>query len=216
MADVKSSAAARPSRRERARATRLRMTRAAYQLFTERGYAATTMADIAQAAGVAVQTVYFTFHTKTELLQRVYELAVLGEGEPVPPQARPWWSAAMTAERLDDALRHVVTGASEILARAAALDEVVRAASADPDTDRVRRFNEQLRRDGYADMINRLGERFGLRSGVSTAEATDLLLLLLGPRTYVTLVLEDGWSEQRYRDWCVQAVATEIFAPQPP
>ena len=65
MADVNST---RPSRRDRARATRLRIIRAGQQVFTRHGYAGARMIDIAAEAGVAVQTVYFTFHTKAELL----------------------------------------------------------------------------------------------------------------------------------------------------
>src|SRR6187401_3225177 len=91
MATVKQQPKSRTSRRDRARATRLRIAKAAYTLFCERGYDGTTMADIADAAGVAVQTVYFTFHTKGELLSRAYDFAVLGEGEPVPPDKTAWY-----------------------------------------------------------------------------------------------------------------------------
>jgi AcrR family transcriptional regulator len=60
----------------------------AYTLFCESGYRGTTMESIAQRAGVAVQTVYFTFRTKDDLLQAVYEWAVLGDdGKPPPMQA---------------------------------------------------------------------------------------------------------------------------------
>src|SRR6476661_5387291 len=211
MADVKP----RDSRRQRAAATRLRMARAAYDLFTSRGYVATTMADIAEAAGVAVQTLYFTFHTKAELLQRVYELAVLGPGEPVPPPASAWWKAAWDADRLEDALRELVQGSAEILARAAPLDEVVRAADHEPETAQVRAHNEQLRRDDFTRLIDRLGERFGLRDGLIAADATDLLLLLLGPRVYQGLVGEYGWPRERYLAWLARSIAVEIFAPQP-
>ena len=69
----------RPTRREQARSTRLKIVRAAHAVFVDRGYGGARMTDIAQAAGVAVQTVYFTFHTKGELLQACYETAVLGE-----------------------------------------------------------------------------------------------------------------------------------------
>ena len=40
---------------------------------------------------MAVQTVYFTFHTKSELLSRAYDFAVLGEGDPVPPEQTAWY-----------------------------------------------------------------------------------------------------------------------------
>ena len=76
MTVVKAFGSTKPTRRDRARATRLRITRAAYDLFCERGYTATTMAEIAESAGVAVQTVYFAFHTKSELLSRTYDFAV--------------------------------------------------------------------------------------------------------------------------------------------
>ena len=71
---VKPSTHSEPSGRRRARATRSRITKAASRLFGERGYSGTTMADIAAAAGVAVQTVYFVFHTKTEVLDSAYSL----------------------------------------------------------------------------------------------------------------------------------------------
>src|SRR2546423_14550843 len=91
MTAVKRHVRSELTRRDRARATRLRITRAAYTLFCERGYAGTTMNDVAETAAVAVQTVYFTFHTKSELLSRTYDFAVLGEGDPVPPQPTAWY-----------------------------------------------------------------------------------------------------------------------------
>src|SRR5688572_32815829 len=110
MTAVKRHARSELTRRDRARATRLRITKAAYTLFCERGYAGTTMADIAEAAGVAVQTVYFTFHTKSELLSRAYDFAVLGEGDPVPPEQQDWYVRAIAEPDLEAALRMVVEG----------------------------------------------------------------------------------------------------------
>ena len=65
MTPVKRPIADKQTRSERARATRLRITKAAYTLFCERGYSGTTMADVADAAGVAVQTVYSFFFLPT-------------------------------------------------------------------------------------------------------------------------------------------------------
>lgn len=44
-----------------------------------RGYTGTRMVDVAAAAGVAVQAVYWVFHTKPELLTACYDLAVQGD-----------------------------------------------------------------------------------------------------------------------------------------
>lgn len=71
--------------------------------------------------------------------------------------------------------------------RAAPLDDFVRAASLDPDPARVRAHNERLRRQGYAQMVEHLGGRFGLRPGLEPQPATDILVLV-GPATYQTLV----------------------------
>jgi hypothetical protein len=53
MKTVKGQLPQRPSRRERARATQWRMIKAAYRRFCDQGYAGTTMAQIADDAGVA-------------------------------------------------------------------------------------------------------------------------------------------------------------------
>ena len=63
------------TRRERAKATRRRIAEAALARFSGQGYAATTMDAIAADASIAVQTVYFTFHTKAELLIAALKIA---------------------------------------------------------------------------------------------------------------------------------------------
>ena len=78
--------AVKTSRGDKAAATRRRILDAAYDLFCVAGYPATTMAAIGERAGVAVQTVYFTFRTKDALLQAVHNRTVLGRDEIPPPQ----------------------------------------------------------------------------------------------------------------------------------
>lgn len=202
------------TRRDRARATRLRITKAAYTLFCERGYAGTTMADIAEAAGVAVQTVYFVFHTKGELLSRTYDFAVLGEDEPLPPEQQPWY-AQMTAEPdVTKALAHVVQGIGAILVRATPLDTVVRASAAgDPDAARVRAFHERWRADGYRAVLETLRTKSDLRAGVNPERATHLLLLYVGMDMYRVLVHDFGWTHEDWVAWTVATLAEQVFAP---
>src|SRR6187551_2878748 len=71
-------AAHRGVRRQKALETRWRIMDAALAEFTERGYHDTTMAAIAERAGVAVQTVYLGFRTKSGLLEELVGNAVLG------------------------------------------------------------------------------------------------------------------------------------------
>jgi AcrR family transcriptional regulator len=94
---------------------------AAITCFTTAGYDGTTMAQIAKEAGVAVQTLYFTFHTKAQLLQQTLERAVLGDGPPVPPPQTQWYQAMLAQPAIRPALEHLVSGVSEILQRVAPL-----------------------------------------------------------------------------------------------
>ncbi len=76
------------SRAERALATRRRMLTSARDLFVQQGYAATTVEQIAGDAGVAVQTVYYTFRTKGLLLRELVEVTAAGEEPAVPVMER--------------------------------------------------------------------------------------------------------------------------------
>jgi AcrR family transcriptional regulator len=214
MPPVKKPSGTKPTRRDHARATRLRIIKAAYALFCERGYAGTTMADIGETAGVAVQTVYFTFHTKSELLGCAYDFAVLGEDEPLPPEKRPWYAKMAAEPDVTRALQHLVEGVGEILRRAAPLDTVVRASAAsDPDAARVRALHERWRADGYREMIEILRQKASLRAGLTPERATHVLLLNAGMDVYRVLVEDLGWTHEEWLDWTVATVEELIFVP---
>src|SRR5215207_9696887 len=216
MPAVKSSEPTRPSRRQRAEATQWRIMKAAYALFCERGYAATTMAQIAEAAGVAVQTVYFTFHTKPVLLSRAYEVAVGGEDEPLIPERQPWHAEMLAAPDITDALRAFVTGSGEIMRRVTPLYSAARvAAGADAEAARVMAFNEHGRAAGYREDLGLLRTKAELRAGLSPERATDLLLLFVGPDVYRALVDGRGWTHEEWIEWAVSAVAEQIFGRGP-
>jgi AcrR family transcriptional regulator len=219
MTDVKRFAVAptetgKLTRRDRARRTRLRMIEAAHRLFAERGYTGATMVDIAEAAGVAVQTLYFTFHTKAELLNACYDLAVLGDESPTPPQQQPWHLAMMAARSGPAALRHFAQGNSGIARRIGLLDDVVRSAAHEPDAAEVHARAEQLRRDGYRKVIEHLDHSFGLRPQLDPESATDLLLTFGGAGMYRSLVIDYGWNHERYVDWLADALAQQLLRPR--
>ncbi|MEO7421044.1 MAG: TetR/AcrR family transcriptional regulator [Ornithinibacter sp.] len=201
----------RPTRREQARSTRLRIVRAAHAVFVDRGYGGARMTDIAEAAGVAVQTVYFTFHTKGELLQACYEAAVLGEEEPSIPVEQPWYAAMLAAEDGSAMLREFAVGNSGIATRVAGLDEVIHATRHEPDAVAVRQRSEVLRREGYAQVITRLDSRFGLRPDLAQATATDLLLLFGGAAVYRELVVDLGWEHDDFAAWLHTTLVAQLL-----
>jgi AcrR family transcriptional regulator len=87
----------RKDRREQAIRTRNRMLDAALALFMEQGYDDTTIQQVAGAAGVAVQTVYFTFGNKARLLAEVEERVILGNA-PAEQWAEQPWAADLRSE----------------------------------------------------------------------------------------------------------------------
>ncbi len=170
------------------------------------------MADIAAAAGVAVQTVYFTYHTKTEVLSSTYELAVLGDGAPMPPQEQPWYRQAVAEPDIAAAVRLVVEGTGEIVRRVAQLDVVVRtAAETDSEAEQFLRRNEQMRVDGYREMIDVLCGKSGLRPSLTAERAADLMLLLVGPAAYRALVADRGWSHTEWVAWMSTILLEQLF-----
>ncbi len=216
MATVKTPAGAvRLSRRDRADATRLRIVKSAYDLFCERGYAGTMLADVAQRSDVAVATVRFVFHTKAELLSRVFDFAVMGDDGPLPPEEQEWYGRMSAEPDLVTALRHLVAGVGTINVRATPLNTIVRAtAESDPDTARVWAFHEQLRAGAHRAILEILVAKSPLRNGLTPERATHLLLFYLGSDAYRPLVLDVGWTHEEWVDWAVATIALELFATE--
>src|SRR5690349_24919447 len=68
------------------------------RLFIEKGYLGTTLAAVAAAAGVSVQTVYNVVGGKPALLKAVYDVVLAGDDAPVPIGERPEFRAVVEAE----------------------------------------------------------------------------------------------------------------------
>lgn len=198
------------TRREQAAATRERVIRAAIEVFTEAGYVGARMTDIADRAGVAVQTVYFTFHTKAELLQSCFDFAVLGPDRLIPLD-QPLMSGIPRARSGRAAIAAFVQGNTAILQRAAAIREVAESAQHEPDAAAVVAHSEKLRRLGLGEVVGMLADGFGLREGLSRDDATDLLLALSSSRPYLDL-RSYGWSEEKYVEWLTDVLATQLLA----
>ena len=171
------------------------------------------MSDVAREAGVAVQTVYFIFHTKAELLSHAYDLAVLGEDDPRRPEEQPWYAAMAAEPNVGSALRHAVDGIGVILGRATPLDTLIRAsAGSDPESSRVRALHERWRAEGYRSILDILTAKAPIRDGVTPNRATQLLLLYIGMDVYRVLVLDFGWTQEEWIAWTVATLREHLFA----
>jgi AcrR family transcriptional regulator len=189
------------------------MIEAAYRLFAERGYAATTMADIAAEAGVAVQTVYFTFHTKFAVFRDAFDFAVIGSDVIVPPNEQPWFEAVRGEPDLKSALHAFVVGFTQIARRVAPVAEAVWAMGNDPEAVAFYRDRERLRHEGYAETLKLLATKRDLRPGLDPKAAVDIFFALLSPEFYKAVVTGRGWSEEAWEAWITQALEEALFAP---
>src|SRR5690242_15028262 len=118
----------RLSRVEQARATRRRIVAAAAEQFVARGYGATLLDQVAEQAGVAVQTVYFHFGNKKTLLKEVMDVAAVGDDEPVPLLERPWLEQLQQETDPRRVLELWVANGRQIVERVAPLMRVLRGA----------------------------------------------------------------------------------------
>src|SRR5690349_11037579 len=96
-----------------------RILRAAHKLFVADGYRATTLAAVADAAGVAHRTVYVRFGTKATLLKRVIDLAIVGDLAPIDVVSREWYRTATTAPTLEQRIAAFAEGSARLVASAA-------------------------------------------------------------------------------------------------
>ncbi|WP_247706390.1 TetR/AcrR family transcriptional regulator [Streptomyces liliiviolaceus] len=206
--------AASLTRAEKARRTRSRMTDTAARLFTEHGWTATTVEDIARAAEVGVQTVYFTFGTKRALLKEVLDIAVAGDPDPLATLQRPWARAVVDEPDPAAQLRLQAAGACDILRRAAPLLEVVRsAAPSEPELAQLWQTNLEQRHTVQLRFAEALVPKTaaGLRDGHDAASAADIALTVLGPETYTPLTAGRGWTPERWQHWSADCLVRQLL-----
>lgn len=204
------------ARAEKARATRRRMREAALRLFREQGYAATPMQAIAEEAGVAVQTLYFTFGTKRALLSEIFDVAIAGDEEPIATLDRPHVQELMADPDPVAQLRGQARFTRSVLERLAPALEVVRgAATADPDLAELWETSVKQRATVQERFISALAAKTSLRQGLDQAAAADIGLALQGPELYDILVGRRGWSPDRYEHWLADALISQLLGATP-
>jgi AcrR family transcriptional regulator len=216
VSDVKANRTRRqyrsPTRDENARRTRQAIVAAASELFVERGYTATSLADIAAAAGVARPTVFAAFGAKSALLRQILDQALAGDDQPVAVADRPWfrpvWEAATPGAALDAYAEVCVI----IGRRAARLFEVVRRAADDaPEAAELWQTLQANRLAGAAMVVTHLQKLGDLAPGLTTRQATDTLWFFNDPAHYAALVLQRSWPESTFRDWLARRMRQALL-----
>jgi AcrR family transcriptional regulator len=193
-------------RREAAARTRGAILAAAGRLFAERGYAATTMAAIAAAAGVALDTVYATVGPKPALFRLLVEAAISGEARAVPAEERDYVRAIRAEPDAGRKLDLYAAAVARIRPRTAPLLAVLRAAApAHPELAAVWRELGERRAANMRLLARELAAAGGLRPDVPPDEAADVIWATNAAEFYALLVLERGWTPERFGRWLAAA-----------
>ena len=202
-----------PTKRdEQARATRARIIGAAGDLFLRHGYAATTLDQIAAAAGVAVQTVYFHFANKRTILKEVVDVASVGDDLPVPLLERPWVQQLRTEPDAHEVVGVWIRNSRVIFERVAPIMTIVRDAAAnDPEMAAQWEVNAKQRLTAHRMLAERLAHLQALRSGLSVDEATDIIYALISLEVYVLLTTERDWTSARWEAWITGTVIGAVL-----
>ncbi len=193
----------KPIRKRDRDATRTRIVDAARDLFVEQGYARTTIADIARAADVAPQTVYWAFGSKAGLVREIRDA---------------WFASARTSERMgrvlaiDDPAARLDAYAGFMRHQwetgAAALSIQRDALRVDPDAAADVTAILETRARALFEVVRPLGPH--LAPGLTVERAHDMLLALSLLEVYLELQAR-GWSGDAYEAWLASALRAQLL-----
>jgi AcrR family transcriptional regulator len=183
-------------RDRRSQLTREEVLAAARRLFAERGYAGTSVRDIAREAGVSPQTVYDSIGSKSELVARLNDLIDAEAGIPglvgaMSDSDDPEYVAANSAR----VTRAILGHCGDILR------VLVAGAAGEPDLVRVLEEGHRRHVAGARQVVERLHRLRALPRRTNLDEAGQLLAAMSDVR--IALVLHDGygWPLDRVEGW---------------
>jgi AcrR family transcriptional regulator len=197
----------RSERRQlQAEATRRDILHAARRLFAERGYVATSMADIASAAGVAVQTIYASCGSKRDLIMALVD--VVDEEADVATLARQMAKSEDPHEIIalgSRLTRQIHERAGDIVGA------LLSAASAEPDAAVAAEEGKRRHREGTARSAKKLKALGALREGISADEAAALIATFTWHPVYAQLTQEHGWSFDDCERWVARTLVSTLL-----
>jgi AcrR family transcriptional regulator len=183
-----------PARRGRRRTeTRTKVEETAGRLFSEHGYHATTLQQIADAAGVHVQTIYLAYGTKAELLRAAAAWATSEEDPALPPPERRWVREIVATDDPRLKVRLYVRHIRDITRSWGPFQQAMRAASTEPEVAEKLAAMEEGRFQGPLNLWPVIEARRELRDGLTTERASALTYAIASPDTFRQL-LDRGLS----------------------
>lgn len=200
--------------RTRSVKTEARIAEAATALFCTQGYVDTTMAAIAGAAGVSVQTLYLRHGSKAAILSAALDVAIAGDAQPVSLTERGFVPRSVAEEDAAVALSIWIHGARGICDRTHRLYDVIRSAAADPEVAQVLDKNRRDRSTGHRMLAEALATRDRYNGDVPVSRASDLLYALGTEDSYLLFVVDRGWAPDEWERWVLDTVSAQLLVAE--
>ncbi len=179
--------------------TRDDVLRAAVQLFASTGWAGTTLAAIAEEAGVSVETIYNGFGSKKGLLEAARDFSIVGDSAPVPFVERPEFQQ-MGDGSLDDRIAHAAAVTADIHERSALVwQAIIEASSGDEEINRHRVEQELGRREVLRQSTTLVLDR------APDEQLLTAVWVLYSPEAYLKLTQDAGHSREEYVAYLIEA-----------
>jgi AcrR family transcriptional regulator len=196
------------TRAEGAQATRRRIIDAAGPMLLRHGYHAMSVSALAAASGVSAQTVYNAIGAKAAVVKAVYDVALVGDDEPIAMPDRPEFRAMSAAPDRESFLRAYAALCATIYERTGPLLGVLLAqgAGSDPGLQEFVATIEQERRVGNTNVLAALERAHGLPSTLDVDRFIDIVWAVTAPDVYDRFVRRCGWTHPMYAAWLAEAL----------
>jgi AcrR family transcriptional regulator len=197
-----------PLRADQAQQTRRRVLEAARRLFVDRGYAGTTVAAVADHAGVSPETIYLALGGKRGLLEGVMDIT--GPHDTAADDDE-WWTMVAQLPGAPERLDKMVEYSCWILARTLPIHAIIRGA-ADKEAFAAA-LGRRLLEERLANQTERIRRYLAddLRPELSAADAGERYCALASPELYHLLTVQLGWTAAQHRSWLTRLVQTELL-----
>jgi AcrR family transcriptional regulator len=191
-------------RQQQAAQTRSKVVAAAAELFATLGYARTTFAKIAAAAGVSAQTVQ-AHGPKAALLKAAAEYVTLGESDKDDVFDLELGQRLVAAGDRDDAFRSMISVLSDMYGRGASL-WLALAGAATMEAE-LRRYHAEWVADVTLQgrrLLEVCRDRGWLRDDIPFDDLVETTAVLTSPETYQRIVHHGGLSADASQKWLLR------------
>jgi AcrR family transcriptional regulator len=200
------------ARQARTRRTRAAVIEAARSLFVERGYAATTIEAISELSDTPQPTVYRLFSSKLGILKAVLDVSVGGDDEAVAMADRPHVRALLADQDPRNQLSGFAALLRDLMARTGPVHRILAdAARSDEGAAALLAEIARQRHEGQRRIARSLSQSNGLRPTLRERDAADIIHALASPEVYGLLVIDRGWTGERYEQWLKSILIDQLL-----